>query len=34
MKLEDGETVPSNADFANGVGFFAIAVLRIGIPFN
>jgi len=34
MKLEDGETVPSKADFVNGGGFFTIAVLTIGIPFN
>jgi hypothetical protein len=32
--LEDDETFPSNADFVNGGGFFAIAALTIGIPFN
>ena len=34
MKLEYGETFPSNADFVNGGGFFTIAVLTIGISFN
>lgn len=34
MKLEDGETFPSNTDFVSSGGFFAIAALTIGIPFN
>jgi hypothetical protein len=34
MKLEDGKIIHSNTDFVNGGGFFAIAVLSIGIPFN
>jgi hypothetical protein len=34
MKLEYGKIFPSNADFANGGDFFAIAMLTIGIPFN
>jgi len=34
MKLEDGENFPSNTDIVNGGGFFAMAVLTIGIPFN
>jgi len=32
--LEDGETFPSSIDFVDGGGFFAMAVLTVGIPFN
>ncbi len=34
MKLYDGETSPSNADFVKCGGFFSIVVRTIGIPFN
>jgi len=34
MESENGEIFPSNSDFIDGGGFFAMAVITIGIPFN
>lgn len=34
MNLKTGGTFPSDTDFIDGGGFFAMAVLTVGIPFN